>query len=192
MRIFFILLKEYPTKKSHVPEPGTRNVWNTLERHTRKLKQPGLGLAFLLVVCICILPFLRFSGKFRGVPTCPGVLSFSTYHAKLSVSFSETYLRSIMSLWKCLYTFVTDSVPNLKKEEIQQALGVFTVTTDYLTQRVSVQTRERAFDRYPNNHHKVFMKKGENETWPSFINRPRDDRFVYRLSHVSHLVIRQI
>ena len=47
-------------------------------------------------------------------------------------------------------------------------------------------------DRYTNNHHKVFMKKGKNDTWPSFINRPREDRFVYGLSHVSHLVIRQI
>ena len=118
---FLFFWKSTPTKKSHVLNPGTRNIRNTLERHTRKIKQPGLGLAFLLVVCIFILPFVPVSGKFRGVPTCPGVLSFSTYHAKLPVSFSETYLRSIMSLWKCLYTFVTDSVPDLKKEEIQQA-----------------------------------------------------------------------
>ena len=43
---------------------------------------------------------------------------------KLPVSFSKTYLRSIMSLWKCLYTFVTDSVPNLKKEERYNNLKV--------------------------------------------------------------------
>ena len=40
--------------------------------------------------------------------------------------------------------------------------------TDYLTRRVSIQTRERVFDCYPNNYHKVFVKKDEKQGLAEF------------------------
>ena len=114
---FLFVWKSIPRKKSHVLKPRNTEHSERSGKHTRKIKQTGLGFGFLLDVFIFILPFARFFGKFRGVPGCPSVPCFTTCHAKLPVSFSTTYLRSIMSLWKCLYTFITDSVPNLKKEE---------------------------------------------------------------------------
>lgn len=189
MRLFLFVCKSIARAITRNTEDSEHSA-----KHTRKIKQTGLGSGFLLVVFNFILAFVRFSGKFRGVPACPGVPCLGTCHAKLPVSFSKTYLRPIMSLWKCLYTFVTDSVPNLKKEESYNKLywGVFIVTKDYLIQRDQDQTREWVFDRYRNNQHKVFMKKGKNEAWPRFINRPRDDGFVYRLTRVSHFVIGEI
>ena len=117
MRPFLILLEEYPYEKTvctktknteHSEHSGTTHEKNKTNRVRVRFSVSRFHFHFT---------FVRFSGKFRDVPACPGVPCFSTCHAKLPVSFSTTYLRSIMSLWKCLYTFVTDSVPNLKKEE---------------------------------------------------------------------------
>lgn len=155
MRLFLFVCKSIARAITRNTEDSEHSA-----KQTRKIKQTGLGSGFLLVVFNFILAFVRFSGKFQGVLACPGVPCFRTCHAKLPVSFSKTYLRPIMSLWKCLYTFVTDSVPNLKKEESYNKLywGVFIVTKDYLIQRDQDQTREWVFDRYRNNHHKVLMK----------------------------------
>ena len=137
MRPFLILSEEYPYEK--IACTKTRNTEHSERsgKHTRKIKKKGLKLRFLLVVFIFTLPFVRFSGKFRGVPGCPAVPCFSTCHAKLPVSFSKTYLRSIMSLWKCLYTFITDSVPNLKKEE----RDITSFRCIYCNDRLSYTTR---------------------------------------------------
>ena len=119
---FLFVWKKYPQEK--IARTKTRNKEHSEHSgtYTRKIKTNRVRVWF---------PVSRFHFHFtfcqvfREVPGCPGVPCFSTCHAKLPVSFSTTYLCSIMSLWKCLYTFITDSVPNLKKGESYNKLQVY-------------------------------------------------------------------
>ena len=66
MRPFLILLEEYPYEK--IARTKTRDTEHSEHsgKHTRKIKQTGLGLGFLLVVFIFTLPLL-------GSPESSGV-----------------------------------------------------------------------------------------------------------------------